>query len=106
MADIKDFQKLAIKIGTIKSAEKVKGSSKLIKLEIDLGHDQRTILAGVGEHYKAKDLEGKQVPVLANLEPRELMGIESQGMILAVDVEGEPILLHPDKKVANGSNIS
>ena len=106
MADIKDFQKLAIKIGTIKSAEKVKGSTKLIKLEIDLGHDRRTILAGVGKHYEPKDLKGKQVPILANLESRKMMGIESQGMILAVDVEGEPILLHPDKKVANGSKIS
>ena len=105
MANIKDFQKLAIKIGTITSAEKVKGSTKLLKLEIDLGHDNRTILAGIGEHYALKDLKGKQIPILANLEPKELMGIQSQGMILAVDVEGEPILLHPDKKVVNGSKI-
>lgn len=105
MADIKDFQKLSLKIGTIKSAEKVKGSTKMIKLGIDLGHDQRAILAGIGKHYSPDDLKGKQIPVLANLEPRELMGIQSQGMILAVDVEGEPILLHPDKKVGNGSRI-
>jgi len=105
MADIKDFQKLSLKIGTIKNAEKIEGSTKMIKLEIDLGHDQRTILAGIGEHYDPKHLKGKQIPVLANLEPREIMGIQSQGMILAVDIEGEPILLHPDKKVGNGSKI-
>ena len=105
MADIKDFQKISIKIGTIKSAEKVKGSTKLLKLEISLGHDLRTILAGIGEYYEPKNLKGKQIPILANLESREMMGIESQGMILAVDVEGEPILLHPDKKVGDGSKI-
>jgi len=105
MADIKDFQKLAIKIGTIKSAEKVKGSTKMLKLEIDLGHDLRQILAAIGEYYSPKDLKGKQIPILANLEPKTLLGLESQGMILAVDIEGEPILLHPDKKVANGSKI-
>ncbi len=106
MATIDDFQKLAIKIGTIRKAEKVEGSSKLLKLDIDLGHEKRQILAGIGEKYDPKDLKGKQIPILANLEPRMLMGMESQGMILAVDVNGEPFLLSPDKKVANGSKIS
>ncbi len=106
MATIDDFQKLAIKIGTIRSAEKVEGSSKLLKLDVDLGHEKRQILAGIGEKYKPEDLKGKQIPILANLEPRMLMGLESQGMILAVDVNSEPFLLSPDKKVANGSKIS
>lgn len=106
MATIDDFQKLAIKIGTIRSAEKVEGSSKLLKLDVDLGHEKRQILAGIGEKYKPKDLKGKQIPILANLEPRMMMGLESQGMILAVDVNGEPFLLSPDEKVANGSKIS
>ena len=105
MSSIKDFQKLAIKIGTITSAEEVEGSTKMLKLEIDLGHDQRQILAGIGEEYSPKDLKGKQIPILANLEPKTLMGLESQGMILAVDIEGKPILLHPDKKVGNGSLV-
>lgn len=77
----------------------------MLKLEIDLGHDVRQILAGIGEEYKPADLKGKQIPILANLEPKELMGIESQGMILAVDIEGKPVLLHPDKKVAGGSIV-
>lgn len=105
MASINDFQKLAIKIGTIRSAEKVEGSSKLLKLDIDLGHEKRQILAGIGEKYDPKDLKGKQIPILANLDPRMLMGLESQGMILAANVDGEPVLLHPDSKIANGTSI-
>ena len=105
MADINDFNKLAIKIGTIRSAEKVKGSNKLLKLAIDLGHERRQILAGIGEKYDPADLKGKQTPILANLEPRKIMGLESNGMILAVDISGEPILLHPAEKVANGSKV-
>lgn len=106
MATINDFQKLSIKIGTIRKAEIVEGSSKLLKLDIDLGHEKRQILAGIGEKYDPKELKGKQIPILANLDPRVMMGLESQGMILAVDVNGEPVLLHPDEIVANGSKIS
>ena len=105
MANIKDFQKLAIKIGTIRKAEKVEGSSKLLKLQIDLGHERRQILAGIGEKYDPKDLKGKQIPVIANLEPRMLMGLESQGMILCADINGAPVLIHPEEKVANGTQV-
>lgn len=105
MATIDDFQKLAIKIGTIRSAEKIEGSSKLLKLDVDLGHEKRQILAGIGEKYKPEDLKGKQIPILANLDPRMMMGLESQGMILAADINGDPVLLHPDKKVANGATV-
>ena len=105
MADINDFNKLSIKIGTIRKAEKVEGSSKLLKLDIDLGHEKRQILAGIGEKYDPADLKGKQVPVLANLDPRMMMGLESNGMILAADINGEPVLLHPNEKVANGSQV-
>ncbi len=105
MATIDDFQKLAIKIGTIRSAEKVEGSSKLLKLDVDLGHEHRQILAGIAEKYDPKDLKGKQIPVLANLDARMMMGLESQGMILAADINGEPVLLHPEETVANGSQV-
>ena len=105
MADINDFNKLAIKIGTVRKAEKVEGSSKLLKLDVDLGHEKRQILAGIGEKYDPKDLKGKQIPILANLDPRMMMGLESQGMILAADKNGEPILIHPDEKVANGTTV-
>ena len=105
MADINDFNKLAIKIGTVRKAEKVEGSSKLLKLDVDLGHKKRQIVAGIGEKYDPKDLKGKQIPILANLDPRMMMGLESQGMILAADKNGEPILIHPDEKVANGTTV-
>lgn len=105
MANIDDFQKLSIKIGTIRKAEAVEGSSKLLKLDIDLGHEKRQILAGIGEKYDPKDLKGKQIPILANLDSRMMMGLESQGMILAADVDGEPVLLHPDTKIANGTSV-
>lgn len=105
MATIDDFQKITIKIGTIRSAEKVEGSSKLLKLDIDLGHEKRQILAGIGEKYKPEDLKGKQIPIVANLEPRTLMGMESNGMILAADINGEPVLMLPEEKVANGTQV-
>lgn len=105
MANIDDFQKLSIKIGTIRKAEAVEGSSKLLKLDIDLGHEKRQILAGIGQKYDPKDLKGKQIPILANLDSRMMMGLESQGMILAADVDGEPVLLHPDSKIANGTSV-
>ena len=105
MADIDDFNKLSIKIGTIRAAVKVEGSSKLLKLDVDLGHEKRQILAGIGEKYDPKDLKGKQIPILANLDSRMMMGLESQGMILAADINGDPVLLHPDKEVANGSQV-
>lgn len=105
MATIEDFAKISIKIGTIRSAEKVEGSSKLLKLDVDLGHEKRQILAGIGEKYKPEDLKGKQIPIVANLDPRMLMGMESQGMILAADKNGEPILISPEEEVANGTTV-
>ena len=105
MATIDEFLKISIKIGTIRSAEKVEGSSKLLKLDIDLGHEKRQILAGIGEKYNPEELKGKQIPIVANLDPRMMMGLESQGMILAADKDGEPILIHPDEKVANGTAV-
>lgn len=105
MATIDDFQKISIKIGTIRSAEKVEGSSKLLKLDVDLGHEKRQILAGIGEKYKPEDIKGKQIPIVANLDTRMLMGLESQGMILAADKNGEPILINPAEEVANGTTV-
>jgi methionine--tRNA ligase beta chain len=100
-----DFMKLEIRIGKILGAEKVEGTDKLIKLEIDLGDHQRVLVAGIAEAYEPDSLIGKEVPVLANLEPRKIRGIMSQGMILAAVAEGKPILLHPEKEVPPGSPI-
>ncbi len=103
--DINEFAKLDLRIGKIENAERVEGSKKLIKLEVDVGDETRQLVAGIAEEYTSESLIGKLVPILANLKPVKLMGVESQGMILAVDVNGKPILLHPDREVPAGSGI-
>lgn len=105
MISFDDFNKLDIKIGTILEAEKVEGADKLLKLLVDIGYEKRTLVAGIAQDYQPEDIIGKQIPILANLEPKKLRNIESQGMILAVDIEGKATLLHPDKKVPNGSKV-
>ena len=107
MISYEDFKKLEIKIGTIVEAEKIEGSEKLVKLMVDLGEGEpRQVVAGIAVAYpNVEDLVGKYIPVLANLEPKQLMGLESQGMILAADNQGSPVLLHPDKEVSPGSTV-
>ncbi len=103
--NIDDFGKLDIKIGKISNAEKVENSDKLLKLEVDLGGEKRQVVAGIAEQYSPEEIVGKQFPLLTNLKPVELKGVESQGMILAADENGKPILLHPDREVKVGSKI-
>ena len=105
MINFEDFNKLNIRIGTILEAEAVEGTDKLLKLTVDLGEEQRTMVAGIADEYKSENIKGKQVPILTNLEPKIIKGIESQGMILAIDIDGKATLLHPDKKVPDGSKI-
>ncbi len=105
MITFDDFNKLDIRIGTILEAEKVEGADKLLKLLVDIGEEKRTLVAGIAETYQPEEIIGKQIPILTNLEPKTLRGIESQGMILAVDIEGKATLLHPDKQVPNGSKV-
>ena len=105
MVTFDDFKKLDIKIGTVTAADKVEGADKLIRLELDLGGEHRQVVAGMATTYTPEEFVGKQVPILVNLEPRKLRGVESQGMILAVDVDGKPVLLLPDKEVPPGSVV-
>ena len=77
----------------------------MLKLEIDIGNEIRQVVAGIAENHEPESLIGKLVPILVNLKPAKLMGVESQGMILAVDVDGKAILLHPEKEVPIGSKI-
>lgn len=106
MITIEDFLKVEIKIGKILVAERVKGSEKLLKLAVDLGEEApRTILSGVAKAVpEPETLVGKMVPIISNLEPRQMMGMESQGMMLCAD-DGEPVLLHPATPVSPGSLI-
>ena len=105
MINFDDFKKLEIRIGKILSAEKVEGTDKLLRLEIDFGAEKRQIVAGIAESYQPDQIIGRQVPVLMNLEPRTIRGVESQGMILAASVDGKPILLHPDGDVPPGTVV-
>jgi methionyl-tRNA synthetase len=102
-----DFGKLDIRIGTVLEAEKMPKSKKLLKLRIDTGIDQRTILSGISQHFEPEDLIGKQVTVLVNLAPRKMMGIDSEGMVLmAEDATGDLRLVIPQKDVKNGSEVN
>src|SRR3989344_4657155 len=100
---IDDFKKVELKVAKILEADRVEGSDKLVKLKVDLGSEQRQIIAGIGNVYTPEILVGKQIIVVANLEPRKLMGLESQGMLLAASDEMGPILVIPESEVALGS---
>lgn len=101
-----DFEKMDIRAATILEAEKIAKTKKLLKLVIDTGIDRRTIVSGIAEHYTPEELVGRQVLVLVNLEPRELRGVLSQGMILmAQDSSGKLVLLSPADRVDNGATI-
>jgi methionine--tRNA ligase beta chain len=105
MITFDDFRKLDIRIGKIFSAEKVEGTDKLMRLEIVFGSEKRQLVAGIAGFFEPDHLIGKEIPVLLNLESRKIRGVESQGMILAIDVDGKPVLLHPEKEVPPGSII-
>ena len=106
-----DFKKLDIRIGKILTAEKVEGSDKLLKLEVDFGVNEagegirRQIIAGIAQFYAPEALVGKECPFAYNLAPRMLKGLESQGMILCPSDNGSPVLLHPDKEIQPGSLV-
>ncbi|MEK7583542.1 MAG: methionine--tRNA ligase subunit beta [Patescibacteria group bacterium] len=105
MITYEDFAKLELKIATIKTAERVDGSEKLLKLQLDLGSEERQVVSGIAKSYEPEQLIGKQIVMIANLEPRSLMGIESNGMLLAASDESGPILLIPEKSVPPGTGI-
>lgn len=105
MVSINKFKELDLRIAKILKAEKVDGSEKLLKLDIDLGDEKRELVAGVARFYSPEDLIGREIVVVANLEPKVLMGIESQGMLLAADVDGKPVFLKPDEEVPVGTKI-
>ena len=105
MATIDDFAKLEFKVGTVLEASDIEGSERLLKLIVDLGEEEpRQILSGIKQWYAPEDLIDKQFVFIANLEPRMMMGLESQGMILAADGE-KPVPLIPQEHVLTGAKI-
>jgi methionyl-tRNA synthetase len=104
-ATIEDFQKLGLKVAEIKAAEKIQGSKKLLKLTVDLGNEVRVVVAGIAEVYTPDELLGRQVVVVTNLKPTKLMGVESNGMILAASVNGKPVLVSVSATVPTGTIV-
>jgi methionyl-tRNA synthetase len=105
LSTIDDLMKLSLRAGRIIKAEKVEKSKKLIKLEVDLGEETRTVVAGIAESYSPDVLIGKDIILVANLKPATIMGIESNGMVLAGETDGEIILATFEKEVKPGSKI-
>ena len=107
MATIDDLFKLDIRIGTFKTVEPVEGSEKLYKEIVDFGEEigERQILSGIAKFFTPEELVGRQALFIVNLEPRQMMGLESQGMLLATDTEERPFLLIPEEHVPNGTKI-
>jgi methionyl-tRNA synthetase len=101
-----DFAKLDLRIGTIVTAEKVEKADKLLKLQVNMGKETRIIVSGIAQHFKPEDLVNKQVIVVANLAPRKMRGIESQGMILTAEQpDGKLILVNPNSLAEDGSEV-
>jgi methionyl-tRNA synthetase len=107
--DFKDWEKLDLRVGKIIKVEDIEGADKLYKLTVNIGSQmgKRTVCAGIKKHYSKDELKGKKIILFANLTPRNLRGIESQGMILAAvsEDESEIVLLSPEKDIETGSKV-
>ncbi len=107
LIDIEYFKKIDLRVAEVLNAEKVEGTDKLLKLEISLGSENRTIIAGVAHQYSPEELKGKKIVVIKNLKPATIRGITSQGMLLAAsDEKGEISILTVSRDIAPGSRIS
>lgn len=105
MITIDDFKKVELKVAKIIHAEKIENSEKLLRLEVNLGDEKRQILSGISQFYTPEEMIGKRIIIVANLEPRRMMGLESQGMILAAEANGKPILLTTEEDIEPGASI-
>ena len=113
MINFEEFKKIELKVAKVLSAERVEGSDKLVRLELDLNEKNeaglpavRQVIAGIGKAYSPESLINREIVIVANLEPRALMGLESQGMLLAAtDEAGKPVILMPEKEVPPGTVI-
>lgn len=107
LVTIDDFKKLDLRVAKVISAARVEGSEKLLRLEVDLGGEERQLVAGIGKVYAPEELIGKNIVVVANLEARRIMGLESQGMLLAAAANNdEPAILVVEREVPPGSRVS
>ena len=103
---IEDFTKIELRVAQILVAERVPKADKLLRLEVDLGYEQRQILAGIAEHYAPESLIGRKIVIVANLAPRKMRGLESNGMLLAASLEGgKPVLASFLEEVPLGARL-
>lgn len=102
---IQQFFEADLRAAKIIEAEKIEKSKKLVKLQIDIGEEQRQIIAGIAEEYTPEELVGRTIIVVINLEPAKLMGEESQGMLLAGSLDGKPILATFDQEIPPGTKV-
>jgi methionyl-tRNA synthetase len=100
---IEDFARIQMRVGQILEAEKIEGSRRLIKLRVDIGTEVRQVVAGIAEAYEPAVLINKKVVIVANLKPARLMGVESNGMIVAASIDGKPVLATFNEEVPNGA---
>ncbi|MDI9487623.1 MAG: methionine--tRNA ligase [Bacillota bacterium] len=101
-----DFSKLDLKVGTVKACERIPKSAKLLKLTVEIGDEERTIVSGIAKSFEPDDLVGKQVVVVTNLKPVKLCGVESQGMVLCTEDENGIVLISPQRDVPSGSVVN
>jgi len=106
LISIEEFRRMDLRVARVKSATLVPGAKKLLKLEVDIGDEERQIVAGIADHYAPEDLTGKKIIVVTNLKPARIRGIESQGMLLAATDGDRVILLVPEKDASAGAKIS
>jgi methionyl-tRNA synthetase len=102
---IEDFARVNMQVGQVLEAEKVEGSRKLIRLKVDIGTEVRQVVAGIAEAYEPETLRNRKVVVVTNLKPARLMGVESNGMIVAASVDGRPVLATFAEDVPNGTRL-
>jgi len=99
------FFKIQLRVACVLSAERIEGTDKLMRLEVDLGDEQRQLVAGVAEAYTPEEIVGRRIVVVANLKPARIRGVESQGMLLAADLDGRPSLVSVEDGVALGTRV-
>ena len=100
---IEEFAKVQMRVGQILEAEKIENSRKLVKLKVDIGTEVRQVVAGIAEAYEPASLLNRKVVIVANLKPARLMGVESNGMIVAASIDGKPVLATFAEDVPNGA---
>jgi methionyl-tRNA synthetase len=103
--DISEFAKVELRAAKVTAAEKIAGSKKLVRLQVDLGSESRQVVAGIADAYEAEALVGRTVVLVANLKPAKLMGVESNGMVLAGSIDGKAVLCSFDGEVAPGTKV-